>query len=86
MIVEEISENDSASVSAMSATAVISLSPTCRCFTSVGDRFPEILLTQHTQFTLCIYCEPAIGNSSTIIHVACISAWALCPIYGENLC
>jgi len=27
----------------MSATAVISLSPTCRCFTSVGDRFPEIL-------------------------------------------
>jgi len=38
------SENDSASVSAMSATAAISLSPTCRCFTSAGDRFPEILL------------------------------------------
>jgi len=30
-------------VSAMSATAVISLSLTCRCFTSVGDRFLEIL-------------------------------------------
>jgi len=39
-LLEEINENDSASASAMSATAVISLSPTCRCFTSVGDRFP----------------------------------------------
>jgi len=35
---EEISENDSASVSAMSVTAVIPLSPTCRCFTSAGRR------------------------------------------------
>ena len=42
-LLEEISENDSASVSAMSLTVVISLSPICRCFTSVGDRFPAIL-------------------------------------------
>ena len=38
-MLEEISENDSASVSAMSVTVVISLSPICRCFTSVGVAF-----------------------------------------------
>jgi len=36
-------------VSAMSATVVTSLSPTCRCLISVGDRFPEILLKKIIQ-------------------------------------
>jgi len=42
--VDDISQNDSASVSAMSVGVVISLLQSCRCLISVKDHFPEILL------------------------------------------
>jgi len=45
-IVDDISENDSASVSAMSLAVVISLLPFCKCLISVGGRFPEFYFVQ----------------------------------------
>jgi len=39
-------------VSATLATVVTSLSPTCRCLISVGDRFPEILLIIFQTFSM----------------------------------
>ena len=47
---DETSEKFSASVSAISARDLTFLSPSCRCLTVIGGRFPEILLTMFHTF------------------------------------